>query len=138
MRAKEFRNLLVVAILAVGLSLGIHYATAAFTTMGPPVTNNYTQALFQELRGFKMVYAVAGTAEDGATTTVTGMEAGDVIIDIVNLGADASTISSVNLANIDESGYTAASGGAVLDTSIAEPTAGDNLIFFFVDVDNTN
>ena len=60
------------------------------------------------------------------------LEPGDVIIDVVNLHVWGKT-----LTNVDESGYTAASGGAVLDTSITEPTAGDNLLFFFVDINNT-
>jgi len=137
---KLFVVALLSAFIAVGLSLAVMQGQAAFQTISSgQVHNAGLQQYFTDVRGYKMVSAVAGTAADGATTTVTGMEAGDVIMDVVNLGATMTSISAGTVPiNVDESGYTAASGGAVLDTSISEPTAGDNLIFIFADINNTN
>lgn len=136
---KYFAVALVAAMLAVGLSMAVIHTEAAFQTISSgPVWNAGQAQFFRDVRGYKLVYAVAGTATSGSDTTVTGMEAGDVILDVVNLGADASTISDGNLANIDEGIYTAGSGVATLNTSGGAPTVDDNLIFLFADIDNTN
>lgn len=137
---KYFAVALVAAMLAVGLSMAVIHTEAAFQTISSgPVWNAGQAQFFRDVRGYKMVYAVAGTATNGKVTTVTGMEAGDVILDVIDLGANASTISASNLANINEAIYTAAAGGAVLDTSVgAGPTVDNNLIFLFADIDNTN
>lgn len=134
----DLLHVLLAAVLAVGLVWGINLGFAAFSSLtSGPMYNSGLAGYVQEVRGFKMVYAVAGTAELGATTTIPGMEAGDVIIDVFNLGANASTISASNLANIDEGIFTAAAGGATYSTSTGAPTAADNLLILFVDVNNT-
>lgn len=131
---KRLSELFLVALLAVGLSLGVMVAYGAFQNISTGLVRNIgMEQYFRDVRGYKMVAAVAGTAEDGATTTVTGMEAGDVILDVIGYAATGMTAT-----NFDESGYTATSGGAVLDTVITEPTQGDDLIFLFADIDNTN
>ena len=136
---KRITELLLVALIAAALVGGGMWANAAFTTFGPPVTNDFTKVYFQELRGFKVVAAAAGVAGAGSPTTVTGMEAGDVIIDVVNWEAIMTSVSEgAALANIDESIYTAGAGVATLSTSGGAPTEADRLVFFFVDIDNTN
>ena len=125
-------ELMFVALFVVGLAIS-YQSYAAWSTFKPPVTNNFTEHYYQELRGHKMVSADAGTASLGATTTVTGMEVGDVIIDVLNTEAGGGTIT-----NLDEGIFTAAAGGATYNTSGGAATAGDNLLFLFVDIDNTN
>lgn len=134
MKKFSFFHVVLAAFIAVVIGLGVQYGIAAFSSLTTgPMYNSGLAGYLQEVRGFKLVYAAAGPAVDGSTTTVTGMEAGDVIIDVVSFDASAETIS-----NIDETGYTATSGGAILDTAISEPTEGDMLLFMFVDIDNTN
>jgi len=131
---KLFAVALIAAFIATGLSMMVLYSDAAFQTItSGQIRNAGLTQFFQEVRGFKMVAATAGTATDGSTTTVTGMEVGDVIIDVIDGGTDFTTV-----ANVDEAAYTAASGGAVIDTGVdTAPTAGGDMIFFFVDVNNT-
>ncbi len=139
---KYFAVALVAAMLAVGLSMAVIHTEAAFQTItSGQVRNAGLSQYFVDVRGSKLIYAVAGTATVGSptvATTMTGIEVGDVIYDIINLGADASTVSSSNLANIAEGIYTVAAGEAYLNTSTGAPTVGDNLIILFADIDNTN
>jgi hypothetical protein len=129
---KRLFELMLVALFAVGLAVS-YQSYAAWSTFKPPVTNDFTKHYFQELRGYKLVYGLATTAAATSSVTVTGMETGDVIVDIVNHSAIGVTVE-----NIDESIYTAGAGVATLNTSGGAPTSGDSLVFLFVDVDNTN
>ena len=136
---KRITELLLVALIAAALVGGGMWANAAFTTFGPPVTNDFTEVYFQELRGYKVVAASAGGANSGSETTVTGIEAGDVVIDVVDFGATAtSAVDGTAPANIAEGIYTAGAGVATLNTSTGAPTKANNLVFYFVDIDNTN
>lgn len=138
---KRLTELMLVALIAAALVGGGMWANAAFTTFGPPVTNNFMKPYLQELRGFKTIAATMGTATVGSptvATTVTGIESGDVIIDIVNFGATGTTVETI--ANIAEGIFTISSTDdeVYLNTSTGAPTVGDNLMFFIVDIDNTN
>ncbi len=139
---KRFFNILLVAIMVVGLSYAVVEIQAAFSTItsGPVKNSGYLTQYLREARGSKLIYATAGTATVGSptvATTMTGIEAGDVIHDIINLGASAGTISASNLTNINEAIYTIAAGEAYLNTSTGAPTVGDNLVILFTDMDNT-
>ena len=137
---KYFAVALVAAMMAVGLSMAVMHTEAAFQTISSGQVNNAgLQQYFRDVRGYKMVGATAGAATAGSTTTVTGMEAGDVILDVINLHSVMTSITEgEDPTNIAEGIYTAAAGGAVLGTSTGAPTADDNLIFLFADIDNTN
>jgi hypothetical protein len=131
---KYFAVAIIAAFMAVGLSLAVMQGQAAFQTISSGMVNNAgLQQFFRDVRGHKMVAAVAGTADADATTTITGMEAGDVILDVINMTAGVTT-----MVNEDETLYTSAAGGATHDTGTGLPTAADSLIFFFADIDNSN
>ncbi len=141
---KRFFNILLVAIMVVGLSYAVVEIQAAFSTItsGPVKNSGYLTQYLREVRGSRLIYATAGTATVGSptvATTISGLEVGDVIYDIINFGAVMTSISEgVDPANVVTSIYTVAAGEAYLNTSTGAPTVGDNLLFFFADVDNTN
>lgn len=137
---KYFAVALVAAMLAVGLSMAVIHTEAAFQTISSgPVWNAGQAQFFRDVRGYKLVGATAGPATAGSSTTVTGMEAGDVILDVINFHSVMTSLTEgEDPTNIAEGIYTAESGGAVLSTSTGAPTENDNLIFLFADIDNTN
>ncbi len=95
---KRFFNILLVAIMVVGLSYAVVEIQAAFSTItsGPVKNSGYLTQYLREVRGSRLIYATAGTATVGSptvATTISGLEVGDVIYDIINFGAVMTSIS---------------------------------------------
>jgi len=134
---RRLTELFVVALLAVGLAIGYQFAVASFTTIGPPVTNNYTKALFQEVRGVDLTVAeLTETAVAGSYLTVTGLAVDDVIFSVVSFGASTTAEAPIDC-TVD---FTIAA--TATKVRIAGTTTGfsknDDFLIGYYDVSNTN
>ena len=132
---KRLTELFVVALLAVGLSLGAMYVMAAFSsiTSGPVKNSGYQTQYFREARGVQIDFAADIPATVGSYITVAEIEPEDVLIGAVMHYAGMATVPLDASANFTIASTT---GTAIISTSTGL-VDGSTVILYFYDVDNT-